>query len=122
MKTKILLVDDNEKVRTAIATQLRSIGFDVSEAINGLDGLILAKQQSFDGFVIDQMMPIMDGGTLIKDLRGLPQYQSHPVVLMTTTSKELVAKTLNVFQIEKPAKIETIKQYLLAKELTEQVA
>ena len=94
MKTKILLVDDNKKVRSILKSSLENKGLEVVEAVNGLDGLLIAKQQQFDGFLIDHKMPIMDGITLVRDLREMKQYSGSSMILMTTGSCEMLSQSL----------------------------
>ena len=84
MKRRVLLVDDNNAVRKMLSTVLEEAGFDVVEASDGLDGLTKAKAVFFDAFVVDYKMPIMDGITLIKGLRDIPDYSQHSVTLLTT--------------------------------------
>lgn len=84
MKRRILLVDDNEKVRKNLKLQIETAGFDVVEAENGLDGLAKVKGLTFDGFVIDYKMPKVNGITLIKNILELPDYNSHQVLLLST--------------------------------------
>lgn len=84
MNRRVLLVDDNLAVRSALSMVLKDAGFDVIEGADGLDGLTKAKADFYDAFVIDYKMPIMDGITLIKGLRDMPQYSHHAMVLLTT--------------------------------------
>lgn len=84
MNRRVLLVDDNLAVRSALSMVLKDAGFDVVEGSDGLDGLTKAKSDFYDAFVIDYKMPIMDGITLIKGLREMPQYSHHAMTLLTT--------------------------------------
>lgn len=84
MAATILLVDDNSRVRHELAVQLQMLGFDVVEAADGLKALVLARDTAFDGVVLDQRMPLMDGLTLSRNLRQLAGYGQIPLVLLTT--------------------------------------
>jgi len=84
MAKKALTVDDTTSMRKMVAFALKQAGFDAIEAPDGQAGLNEAKKQAFDLIVTDQNMPGMDGLTLIKTLRGLPQYQSTPILMLTT--------------------------------------
>ena len=53
MNRRVLLVDDNQAVRSTLSMTLKKAGFDVVEAADGLDGLTKAKAEFFDAFVID---------------------------------------------------------------------
>ncbi len=84
MSKRVLLVDDNDSVRNLLRLYMSSNGYRITEAQDGLDGLTKAKQQDFDIVVIDYKMPVMNGISLIKGLRELPQYAAQPFILLTT--------------------------------------
>jgi two-component system cell cycle sensor histidine kinase/response regulator CckA len=65
----ILLVEDDESVRLLTARGLRSRGFTVIEASNGLEALKALDEQSIDLLVSDVVMPEMDGPALAKAMR-----------------------------------------------------
>jgi two-component system chemotaxis response regulator CheY len=84
--TKILAVDDSASMRQMVAFTLRGKGYDVVEAGDGQQALQMAKSQKFDLVLSDVNMPVMDGLTLVKELRTLPQYKFTPILLLTTES------------------------------------
>jgi two-component system chemotaxis response regulator CheY len=84
----ILTVDDSASIRQMVAFTLKSAGYTVIEANDGQDGLDKAKANSANLVLTDQNMPRMDGLTLIKALRGLPQYRSVPILMLTTESSD----------------------------------
>ena len=57
----ILIVDDEEKIRTLIRKYAEFEGHDVYEASNGMDAVELCRKRNFDLIVMDIMMPILDG-------------------------------------------------------------
>ena len=69
--TKILIIEDDESVRTSIRLTLQSHDFDVDEADNGAKGLWMLKHAPFDIAIIDMMMPVMDGLETIRELKSL---------------------------------------------------
>ena len=71
-----------------VSFTLKNAGYDVVEASDGMDGLAKAKTQGFNLVLTDQNMPRMDGLTLIKNLRGLPQYKATPILMLTTESSD----------------------------------
>lgn len=83
---KILAVDDSASMRQMVGFTLKKAGFEVVEAKDGSEALSIAKQQSFDAVISDVNMPIMDGITLIKELRTLPSYKFTPLLMLTTES------------------------------------
>ncbi|MEQ1767297.1 MAG: response regulator [Methylotenera sp.] len=93
MAKTILAVDDSGSLRQMVAFSLKAAGYDVVQAVDGQDGLDKAKQKTVDLVLTDQNMPIMDGLTLIKNLRELGSYQKVPILMLTTeSSDEMKAK------------------------------
>jgi two-component system chemotaxis response regulator CheY len=88
MAKLILTVDDSASIRQMVMFTLKSAGYDVVEAVDGEDGLNKAKARGADLVLTDQNMPKMDGITLIKTLRTLPQYRSTPILMLTTESSD----------------------------------
>lgn len=93
MAKTILAVDDSGSLRQMVTFSLKAAGYDVVQAVDGQDGLDKAKEKTVDLVLTDQNMPIMDGLTLIKNLRGLGSYQKVPILMLTTeSSDEMKAK------------------------------
>lgn len=93
MAKTILTVDDSGSLRQMVAFSLKAAGYDVVQAVDGQDGLNKAKEKTVDLVLTDQNMPIMDGLTLISNLRGLASYQKVPILMLTTeSSDEMKAK------------------------------
>ena len=88
MAKVVLTVDDSASIRQMVAFTLKSAGYEVVEAVDGEDGLNKARSKSADLVLTDQNMPKMDGLSLIKTLRGLPQYRSTPILMLTTESSD----------------------------------
>ncbi len=86
MSKKILAVDDSGSLRQMLSFTLRSGGYQVVDAIDGVDGLQKAQASPFDLVLTDQNMPNMDGLTLIRRLREEPAYRSVPILMLTTES------------------------------------
>lgn len=84
MAKNVLTVDDSPTIRQMVKYSLEGAGYAVTEASDGQDGLNKAKAKQFDLVLTDQNMPVMDGLALIKNLRGLPQYRSTPILMLTT--------------------------------------
>jgi len=82
----ILAVDDSASMRQMVSFTLKGAGHNVVEAVDGLDALNKAKQQTFDCVVTDVNMPNKDGISLIRDLRALPAYKFTPLLMLTTES------------------------------------
>lgn len=88
MAKSILAVDDSASIRQMVGFTLKSSGYEVVEAVDGMDGLDKAKGKTFNLILTDQNMPRMDGLTLIKSLRALPQYKTVPILMLTTESSD----------------------------------
>lgn len=88
MAKTILTVDDSGSLRQMVVFSLKASGYQVVEAVDGIDGLEKAKQQIFDLVLTDQNMPRMDGLTLIRSLRTLPDYAKVPILMLTTESSD----------------------------------
>ena len=82
----ILAVDDSASMRQMVSFTLKGAGYTVVDAVDGVDALNKAKTQTFDCVVTDVNMPNMDGITLIKNLRTLPNYKFIPMLMLTTES------------------------------------
>jgi two-component system chemotaxis response regulator CheY len=88
MAKTILAIDDSASIRQMVAFTLKSSGYEVVDAVDGMDGLDKAKAKSFNLILTDQNMPRMDGLTLIKNLRAMPQYKTVPILMLTTESSD----------------------------------
>ena len=86
MSIKILAVDDSPSIRKMISFTLKSAGYEVIEANDGQEGLEKAKAMKINLVLTDQNMPRMDGLTLIKSLRAMPEYAAIPILMLTTES------------------------------------
>jgi two-component system chemotaxis response regulator CheY len=84
----VLTVDDSASIRQMVAFTLKSAGYTVIEAADGQEGLDKAKANTVNLVLTDQNMPKMDGLTLIKALRDLPQYKATPILMLTTESSD----------------------------------
>jgi two-component system chemotaxis response regulator CheY len=81
---RILVVDDATVVRLYYRQILEQAGYRIEEAINGVEGLEKAIQNSFDLCIVDVNMPLMDGYAFLRALRREPITHALPA-LMTTT-------------------------------------
>ncbi len=82
----ILTVDDSTSMRQMVQFTLKGAGYEVVEAVDGVEALDVANTRSFDLVVTDVNMPNMDGITLIKELRKLPDFKFTPILMLTTES------------------------------------
>ncbi len=79
MAKTVLAVDDSASIRQMVSFTLKSAGYDVVEAVDGMDGLEKAKTKSINLVLTDQNMPRMDGLTLTRTCgacRNMPRPRS----------------------------------------------
>ena len=86
MSKTILTVDDSASVLQMIKLTLVGAGYQVMQAANGAEGLAKARSNAVDMVLTDLNMPVMDGLTLIRELRKLPALRGVPIVFLTTKS------------------------------------
>lgn len=86
MTASILTVDDSPSIRVAIKIALTNAGYTVTEAANGAEGIEKAQAAAFDMIITDLNMPVMDGLTMIEEMRKLPSLMGVPIVFLTTES------------------------------------
>jgi two-component system chemotaxis response regulator CheY len=82
--TRILAVDDSVSMRKMVAYTLRCGGYDVVEAVDGVDALDQLERQAVDVVITDQNMPNMDGLTLTRTLRADRRWNRVPILVLTT--------------------------------------
>ncbi|MDA3128654.1 response regulator transcription factor [Aliibacillus thermotolerans] len=83
--TKILVVDDEERIRRLLKMYLEREEYIVEEAENGEDALKLALEKDYDVILLDLMMPGMDGIEVCKELR---KTKATPVIMLTAKGEE----------------------------------
>ena len=88
MNKTILAVDDSPSIRQMVAFTLKGAGYALIEAADGNDGLSKAQAGRPDLVLTDQNMPGMDGLSLIRALRALPQFKATPILMLTTESSD----------------------------------
>ena len=81
---RVLIVDDSVSMRQMVGFTLRQGGFEVVEAGHGQEALDKLAGASVDLIITDLNMPVMDGITLIRNLRALPAMKTKPILMLTT--------------------------------------
>lgn len=82
-KKKVLLVEDDESVRQLVRVTLEMNDYEVVEAKDGLEGLLLLEMHKPDAVVLDLMMPDVGGERMLAQLRATPETKRTPVVIIT---------------------------------------
>jgi two-component system, chemotaxis family, chemotaxis protein CheY len=88
MSKVIMTVDDSASVRQMVAFTLRSAGYEVIEAVDGLDALEKLQGRKVNMVVTDLNMPNLDGIELTRAIRNDAGHKFIPVILLTTESHE----------------------------------
>jgi len=81
---KLLLVEDDAETSAFIVRGFRERGYTVDHAVNGRDGLFLGTDGKYDIIIVDRMLPLMDGLSLVRALRS--SNVPTPVLFLTTMS------------------------------------
>lgn len=84
---QILIVDDNQAILNSLSALLTARDYFVDTACNGLDASEKLQAKAYDLFIVDHLMPIMNGIQLIKNIRQIAHYSLTPIVFMTTQGK-----------------------------------
>src|SRR5450755_3429244 len=80
---RILIVDDDANIRTSVRLCLEATGYTVEQAINGGDALEKIHASPPDLVLLDLAMPVLDGMTVLAELRALLWRQSPRAIVMT---------------------------------------
>jgi two-component system, chemotaxis family, chemotaxis protein CheY len=86
--TLVLAVDDSTSMRQMLAHTLRTGGYGVVEAVDGVDALDKLAATAVDVVITDQNMPRMDGLALTRALRADARWARLPVLVLTTEADE----------------------------------
>ena len=88
MAKKILIVDDSESIRDVVNYTLETNGHNVLVGVDGKDAMKHLNGQHIDLIITDLYMPVMDGISLIKQIRKNESYKRTPILFLTTESQQ----------------------------------
>ena len=80
---KILLVEDNAMNRDMLSRRLARKGYEVAIAIDGQQGIEMARSETPDLILMDMSLPVVDGWEATRQLKSAPETQSIPVIALT---------------------------------------
>lgn len=89
MPKTLLIVDDSASMRQYISFAIKGAGYDVIAVGRGKDALAKLDSTRIDMVITDYNMPEMDGIELTKQIRGMENYKSTPIIMLTTESQEM---------------------------------
>ena len=81
MALSILVVEDEEDISLMLQDRLMFLGFYVTVAGNGAEGVAILERMAVDGILMDIQMPVMDGLTMLKQVKE--QFPNIPVIAMS---------------------------------------
>ena len=82
---KILVVDDEEKIRAIIRKYGEFEGYQIVEAKDGMEAVKICREQDFDVIILDVMMPELDGFSTCKEIK---KYKNIPVIMLSARGEE----------------------------------
>ena len=85
----VLLVEDEPAQREVLAYNLQAEGFDVIQASNGEEAMLLVKEESPDIIILDWMMPLLSGIEVCRRLKMSPETKSIPIIMLSARSEEV---------------------------------
>jgi CheY-like chemotaxis protein len=91
----VLVVDDEFGIAEVLEALLLDAGFRVTRAINGVQGLQRLHETPVDLVLLDMMMPLMDGPTMLARLREDPRHRGTPVILMSGLPRDIAQGRVN---------------------------
>ena len=83
--SKLLVVDDESKIRAVIREYSEFEGYEVTEASDGMEALNLVKENDYDLIIMDIMMPKLDGYSACKEIRKI---KNTPIIMLSARGEE----------------------------------
>ena len=88
MAKTVLVVDDSVSMRQMVSFTMKEAGFDVIEGGNGQEAISRVEGKAVNLVITDLNMPVMDGMTLIRQLRSKNEFKFTPILMLTTESQQ----------------------------------
>jgi CheY-like chemotaxis protein len=85
---KVLIADDKATGRELVRTVLEKCGYEVTEAVDGLEAVQRAREVLPDLIILDLHMPALDGYGVLRELRSDPQFAATPIVALTASAMQ----------------------------------
>lgn len=83
--TKLLIVDDEEKIRSLIVNYAKFEGYETDEAENGMQAIEMCEQNKYDLIIMDIMMPVLDGFSAAKKIHA---QKNVPIIMLSARGEE----------------------------------
>ena len=82
---RVLVVDDEEKIRNVIKEYAKFEGYEIDEAADGMEAIDKCKSEDYDIIIMDVMMPKLDGFSSIKEIK---KHKDIPVIMLSARGEE----------------------------------
>ena len=82
---KVLIVDDEEMIRAVIREYVEFEGGEAEEASDGMEAVVMCRENDYDVVIMDVMMPRLDGFSAVKEIR---KFKNTPVIMLSARSEE----------------------------------
>lgn len=80
---RVLLVEDNELNRDMLSRRLIKVGYEVAMAVDGAEGVAMAKAGAYDIILMDMSLPVIDGWEATRQIRAEPALAKVPIIALT---------------------------------------
>jgi len=98
---KVLIVEDEIQIAKMYQLKLETSGFEVQTAFNGADGLRVAENFKPELIMLDLMMPVMDGGEMLKALRAKKWGANIRVIILTNISRDEAPTSMRLLNVDR---------------------
>lgn len=87
-KGKIILVEDDDILSKVLYEELKDVGYEVYQAFDGEEGLVMIKKIHPNLVLLDLLMPKKHGFDVLKDLKGSPATNTIPIIILTMLGRD----------------------------------
>lgn len=112
MAKKVLVVDDELDMRIFVTTLLETSGYKPLSAVDGKEGLEIARQKKPKLVILDVMMPNESGINLYRELKNDPELKNIPVIMLSALSKKTFFHSQRVLDEYKGEKVPEPEAYI----------
>jgi CheY-like chemotaxis protein len=102
---KVLVVDDDPVVIRLVKELLKTQGYAVETAKDGIDAMLMVQKNKPDLIILDIMMPELNGYDVLKTLKFQEEYKKIPIILLTAREQELdkrISQMMGIDYLQKP--------------------
>lgn len=112
--TTVLVAEDEFALLSVLALVLEAEGFSVHKASHGREALAILRTERCDAVLCDEMMPMMNGAALAREIRKLPGYAATPIFMMAEVLREPIPEGVTAI-LPKPVRIDALLAALRAR-------